>query len=164
MYNFYSALGNTEGLKSNWEFMRKSNMHDWSIIIHLRFLKPDMDYTDVIYTTWDKFANFGGNFGIFAEITGVTFLGVLNLFFLCSARVFELCKSGIKKMSKDVQEKNMPANMVSPLPPISPVIVPKINNELKVEDFNPDVRCISLGSVYSMHSVIKIIDEDVENN
>ena len=49
MFNFYSALGNSADLKSNWEFMRKEAMHGRSIIVHLRFLKPEMDYIDVSY-------------------------------------------------------------------------------------------------------------------
>ena len=125
----------------------------------------------MIYTTWDKFANFGGNFGIFAEITGVTFLGMLNLAFLFSARVLEICSSGIRKMIGDCQKQSTNLPKVSPLPPIaqvpvpvSPIIVvPQIDHELKVEDLKSEVWSISMGSLYSMHSVIKI-NEDVEND
>ena len=127
-------------------------------------------HAQVIYTTWDKFANFGGNFGIFAEITGVTFLGVLNLIFLCSARVLEICSSGVRKMIGDCQKQGPNPTMVSPLPPpiaqepVSPlIVVPKKNHELKVEDLKSEVWSISMGSVYSMHTIIKI-DEDIENN
>ena len=124
----------------------------------------------MIYTTWDKFANFGGNFGIFAEITGVTFLGVLNLIFLCSARVLEICSSGVRKMIGDSHKQSPNITKVSPSPivqepvPVSPlIVVPKINHELKVEDLKSEVWSISMGSVNSMHSIIKI-DEDNENN
>jgi len=127
-------------------------------------------HAQVIYTTWDKFANFGGNFGIFAEITGVSFLGVLNLIFLCSARVLEICSSGVRKMIGDSHKQSPNITKVSPSPiaqepvPVSPlIVVPKINHELKVEDLKSEVWSISMGSVYSMHSIIKI-DEDVENN
>ena len=59
------------------------------IIVHLRFIEPEMDQIDAKYTLMDQFANFGGNFGIFAEMTGINFLGLLNLFiiilkFLCN--------------------------------------------------------------------------------
>ena len=127
-------------------------------------------HAQVIYTTWDKFANFGGNFGIFAEITGVSFLGVLNLIFLSSARVLEICSSGVRKIIGDSQKQDPNPTMVSQLPPpiaqepVSPlIVVPKINHELKVEDLKSEVWSISMGSVYSMHSIIKI-DEDNESN
>ena len=126
-------------------------------------------HAQVIYTTWDKFANFGGNFGIFAEITGVSFLGVLNLIFLCSARVLEICSSGVRKMIGESHKQSPNITKVSPSPivqepvPVSPlIVVPKINHELKVEDLKSEVWSISMGSVYSMHSIIKI-DEDIEN-
>ena len=47
-------------------------------IVTLNFYPPEIDIVDVQYTFWDKFAAFGGNYGIFAEITGISFLGVLN--------------------------------------------------------------------------------------
>lgn len=122
----------------------------------------------MIHTTWDKFANFGGNFGIFAEITGVTFLGMLNLAFLFSAKVLEICKGRIKKMIADCQKESTNLPKVSPIAqlsvPVSPlIVVPKGNNELKVEDLSSEVWSISMGSVYSMHSIIKI-NEDVDND
>ena len=58
---------------------RRIDMYKDLIIIHLRFMKPEFNQIDVKYTTLDKFANFGGNFGIFGEMTGISFLGVLNL-------------------------------------------------------------------------------------
>ena len=58
------------------------------IIIHLKFGQPKMFLNDAKYTLLDKFANFGGNFGIFAEITGCSFLGLLNLFILAMKLLF----------------------------------------------------------------------------
>ena len=58
------------------------------IIIHLRFMQPEFNQIDVKQSTMDKFANFGGNFGIFAEITGVSFLGILNFCILLFKIVF----------------------------------------------------------------------------
>ena len=73
-------------------------------------------------------------------------------------------------MIGDCQKQSPNPTMVSPLPPaiaqepVSPlIVVPKINHELKVEDLKSEVWSISMGSVYSMHSIIKI-DEDNENN
>ena len=54
-----------------------------AIIVHLNFQKPDVTSINLKYSTDDKFANFGGSFGIFAEITGCSFLGLLNIFIIC---------------------------------------------------------------------------------
>ena len=52
------------------------------IVVHLRFLPPRMNRIDVKYTVMDKFASFGGKFGIFAQLTGCSFLGLINILFL----------------------------------------------------------------------------------
>lgn len=52
------------------------------IIVHLRFLPPKISLIDAKYTLMDQFANFGGKFGIFAQLTGCSFLGLLNIIFL----------------------------------------------------------------------------------
>ena len=87
-----------EGTKNIWntfakpEFSHHPKEHEYGtkrfdmyrdlIIIHLKFMQPQFNQIDVKQTTMDKFANFGGNFGIFAEITGVSFLGILNFLIL----------------------------------------------------------------------------------
>ena len=58
------------------------------IILHIRILKPEIKVIDAKYSTLDKFANFGGNFGIFAEITGCSFLGMLNILILLFKLIF----------------------------------------------------------------------------
>ena len=52
------------------------------VIIHWRILEPEIKLIDAKYSVLDKFANFGGNFGIFAEITGCSFLGMVNFLIL----------------------------------------------------------------------------------
>ena len=47
--------------------------------INLRFLQPNFNWVDTKYTLMDKLAGFGGNFGIFAEITGCSLLALLNI-------------------------------------------------------------------------------------
>ena len=71
---------------------RRFDMYKDLIIIHLRFMKPEFDLIDVKHTTLDKFANFGGNFGIFAEMTGVSFLGILNLFIILLKTLYSSIK------------------------------------------------------------------------
>ena len=52
------------------------------IVVHLRFLPPRMNMVDVKYTLMDQFASFGGKFGIFAQLTGCSFLGLINILFM----------------------------------------------------------------------------------
>ena len=58
------------------------------IIVHLNFRQPEIDKINAKYTWLDNFAQFGGNFGIFAELTGCTFLGLLNICFFMIKRLF----------------------------------------------------------------------------
>ena len=65
------------------DFMKlRRDLQKHLIMIHLKFNQPEMYLNDVKYSLMDKIANFGGNFGIFAEVTGCSFLGLLNLFIL----------------------------------------------------------------------------------
>ena len=77
--NSINAFRNFDEVRQNtfYETKRKNLLKD-CIIIHLRFMRPEIDLIDVKYTFLDKIANFGGNFGIFAEITGFSSLGILN--------------------------------------------------------------------------------------
>ena len=58
---------------------RATHIFNDAIIIHLKFMKPEIDFIDVKYTTMDKLATFGGNFGIFEMISGWSLFGILNL-------------------------------------------------------------------------------------
>ena len=51
------------------------------IIVHLRYISSDVDMTvlDSRYSFSDKIASFGGMFGIFAEFTGFSLLGIINV-------------------------------------------------------------------------------------
>ena len=67
---------------NNFIDVRSDMAADDMVVIHLRILKPEVDVTDVKHSLIDKLANFGGNFGIFAEITGCSFLVLLNILIL----------------------------------------------------------------------------------
>ena len=71
--------------------LHRTNMASDLVIIHWRILKPQINVVDAKYSLLDKFANFGGNFGIFAEITGCSFLGMLNFIILLFKILFS-CK------------------------------------------------------------------------
>ena len=58
---------------------QRAEMYKNAIIVNLRFMEPEVDMVDVKYTLMDKIANFGGKFGIFAQLTGWSLLGILNL-------------------------------------------------------------------------------------
>ena len=51
------------------------------IIVRLKYKSSEieMNKLDVRTTTTDKIANFGGTFGIWAELTGCSLLGFINL-------------------------------------------------------------------------------------
>ena len=56
-----------------------NNLVENSIMIHLKFMKPEIDFIDVKYSLIDKVATFGGNFGIFEMVTGWSLFGILNI-------------------------------------------------------------------------------------
>ena len=82
----------TSGLDQRYE-MDILDLFDQAIIVELTFWKPEFNIIDLKYNIFDKFANFGGNFGIFAEITGCSFLGMLNFFILLFKLLFCCCKN-----------------------------------------------------------------------
>ena len=51
------------------------------IIVHLKYRSSEVDMTilDSRYSDSDKIANFGGVFGIWAELTGFSLLGIINV-------------------------------------------------------------------------------------
>ena len=49
------------------------------LVVHFRFLQPRINIVDTKYTLSDLIAGFGGKFGIFAQMTGWSFLGIINL-------------------------------------------------------------------------------------
>ena len=42
-------------------------------------MKPEVELVDVKYAPMDKISNFGGKFGIFAQLTGWSLIGIINL-------------------------------------------------------------------------------------
>ena len=53
------------------------------IIVKLQYISSEveMDKLEVRTTITDKIANFGGTYGIWAELTGCSLLGMINLLF-----------------------------------------------------------------------------------
>ena len=62
------------------------------VIIHWRILKPQINVVDAKYTFLDKIASFGGKFGIFAQITGCSLLGMMNFLIVLFKLTFLLIK------------------------------------------------------------------------
>ena len=61
-----------------------------TIIVRLRYKRSDIEFTklDARTTMTDKIANFGGTFGIWAELTGVSLLGMINLLIISFKLLF----------------------------------------------------------------------------
>ena len=51
------------------------------IIVHLKYPSSEVDITvlESRYSLSEKIANFGGMFGIWAELTGFSLLGIINV-------------------------------------------------------------------------------------
>ena len=67
-----------------------TDRHTSMIVIHLRFLNPEIHEITLRYTVGDMIGNFGGQFGLFEQITGATFLGLVNLVLLLFKLLFSL--------------------------------------------------------------------------
>ena len=61
-----------------------------TIIVRLQYKSSEVEMSklDVRTTTTDKIANFGGTFGIWAELTGCTLLGMINLLIISFKLLF----------------------------------------------------------------------------
>ena len=61
-----------------------------TIIVRLRYKRSKIEFTklDARTTMTDKIANFGGTFGIWAELTGVSLLGMINLLIISFKLLF----------------------------------------------------------------------------
>ena len=52
------------------------------IVIHLKFKQPEVNIISPKYTIYDMIGNFGGQFGLFEQVTGASFLGLINIVIL----------------------------------------------------------------------------------
>ena len=52
------------------------------IVVHLKFKKPEVNIISPKYTIFDMIGNFGGQFGLFEQVTGASFLGLINIVIL----------------------------------------------------------------------------------
>ena len=66
------------------------NFFNNTIIVRLQYKSSEIEFTklDVRTTTTDKIANFGGTFGIWAELTGCSLLGLINLLIISFKLIF----------------------------------------------------------------------------
>ena len=78
-----------------WNISKQAeHMNKNMIIVHLEFpsSKVDMTILESRFTWSDQIATFGGIFGIWAELTGFSFLGIINLFFIVIKLLLSLLK------------------------------------------------------------------------
>ena len=80
---------------TNGQFRKKiTNMNKNMIVVDLKYQSSNVDVTklDVRYSLSDKIANFGGTFGIWAELTRFYLLGIINIFIISFKLLFESIK------------------------------------------------------------------------
>ena len=58
------------------------------IVVHLQFMQPEINTISPKYTIFDMIGNFGGQFGLFEQVTGATFLGIVNLIIILFRLLF----------------------------------------------------------------------------
>ena len=81
----------SEGITMNTsEFKMAQTYLDNMIIVRLHYKSSEVEMTklEVRTTTTDKIANFGGTFGIWAELTGCSLLGLINLLIILFKLLF----------------------------------------------------------------------------
>ena len=83
-YNSNKERVNSTFLKMSHTFFNNT------IIVRLRYKSSGIEFTklDVRTTATDKIANFGGTFGIWAELTGASLLGLINLLIISFKLLF----------------------------------------------------------------------------
>ena len=82
---------NSEGEVINVTFFKMAQVIlDNMIIVRLHYKSSEVEMTklEVRTTTTDKIANFGGTFGIWAELTGCSLLGLINLLIISFKLLF----------------------------------------------------------------------------
>ena len=84
--NSFEVLKRT-GNKNGYEYEQFEMARDL-VIVHFRIMEPQIDVIDAKYTTLDKIASFGGKFGIFAQITGCSLLGIMHFFIVLFKLIF----------------------------------------------------------------------------
>ena len=82
---------NFEGKRMNSSVFKMAQaLLDNMIIVRLHYKSSEVEMTklEVRTTTTDKIANFGGTFGIWAELTGCSLLGLINLLIILFKLLF----------------------------------------------------------------------------
>ena len=85
---------NIWGEKKFSSFKRLEELVKNLIIVRLKFESPEVEMTilDSRTTLSDKIANLGGTFGIWAELTGFSLLGIINLIIISIKLMFQYCR------------------------------------------------------------------------
>ena len=83
---FYDSGLKNSSKRSRGE--RIDGVYNSLIFVHLRFLDPKVNEITPKYTVGDMIGNFGGQFGLFEQVTGASFLGLLNLLILLFKLMF----------------------------------------------------------------------------
>ena len=80
-----------DSFKSKGDYNRrvpeKSFDGEW-IVVHLEFKEPEIQIISPKYSFFDMVGNFGGQFGLFEQVTGASFLGIINLILILIKLLF----------------------------------------------------------------------------
>ena len=89
---------NDENLKIIYNSLITNNKHCFEMVqqkrgqklitVNLRFLKPRITRIDLKYSLLDKVANFGGKFGLFAQLTGCSLLAIFKIILIVFKTLF----------------------------------------------------------------------------
>ena len=83
--NAYSLIA--QNVYRTFEYTNALRKHKLAII-NMRFLQPNFQYIDTKYTLLDKIANFGGKFGLFAQLTGCSLIVIFKIIFVTFKTLF----------------------------------------------------------------------------
>ena len=86
----YEAMSGGESFLHSTGYAGQS--YEELIIVHLQFKQPEINIISPKYSFFDMIGNFGGQFGLFEQVTGASFLGIINLVILLLKWIFSCNK------------------------------------------------------------------------
>lgn len=86
--NAYDFMGSVGSFEKDYP---TANNHEL-IIVHLKFMQPDINIIGLKYSVFDMIGTFGGQLGILEKLTGASLLGMINLLLILVKVIFAFFK------------------------------------------------------------------------